>query len=327
MSPVSTSSQTDGISSNPLYTNRSESIDESLEEAKEKGNSEKVKEKTYCICKVGEDGGGMMMLECSSGTGGCNGWVHPVCMSMSQRDIERARSAKRWKCPMCTGALFSLAYQRSHSMDQGRRRRAANRIVSYNEEALAKEAEFNADDDDGDEENERKGRRGKQKKRKKAEKQRKRKKNLKRRGRNVENKKKRSRRRKKKEGGSDSEDGNGDESWDASWEQDMMSMYDDDEGEASGYDGEEEDDEDVLSWQRSKSKARYKEKKSKPKKRKLNPWEIEDEEDDDGDDTDSGISRNKSGGKRRARGGGGVEISDSAPYEIFCGTLTRCCGS
>ena len=29
----------------------------------------------YCIC--GRPGGGGFMLECTSGTGGCNGWIHP----------------------------------------------------------------------------------------------------------------------------------------------------------------------------------------------------------------------------------------------------------
>ncbi|CAI5729820.1 unnamed protein product [Hyaloperonospora brassicae] len=52
----------------------------------------------YCVCQQ-TDGAGIM-IECSRGTGGCNGWVHPTCCGlMLTREELEALSA--YICPLC----------------------------------------------------------------------------------------------------------------------------------------------------------------------------------------------------------------------------------
>jgi hypothetical protein len=39
----------------------------------------------YCIC--GRPGGGGFMIECTVGTGGCSGWIHPECFGLDEGEV------------------------------------------------------------------------------------------------------------------------------------------------------------------------------------------------------------------------------------------------
>jgi hypothetical protein len=50
---------------------------------------------SFCVCGAGEDG---LYVECAVGTGGCNGWVHPRCIGLSE---EEAQQKNALVCPLC----------------------------------------------------------------------------------------------------------------------------------------------------------------------------------------------------------------------------------
>jgi SNF2 family DNA or RNA helicase len=53
---------------------------------------------TYCVCQQADGAG--IMIECSRGTGGCNGWVHPSCcgLVLTQQELE---ALDAYICPLC----------------------------------------------------------------------------------------------------------------------------------------------------------------------------------------------------------------------------------
>jgi hypothetical protein len=50
---------------------------------------------TFCVCGAPEGG---LYVECAVGTSGCNGWVHPMCIGLSD---EEAQKKSRLVCPLC----------------------------------------------------------------------------------------------------------------------------------------------------------------------------------------------------------------------------------
>ncbi|KAL7692792.1 putative chromodomain-helicase-DNA-binding protein [Plasmopara halstedii] len=52
----------------------------------------------YCVCRQ-SDGAGIM-IECSRGSGGCNGWVHPNCCGLILTQVE-LEALDAYICPLC----------------------------------------------------------------------------------------------------------------------------------------------------------------------------------------------------------------------------------
>jgi hypothetical protein len=50
---------------------------------------------TFCVCGAPEAG---LYVECAVGTSGCNGWVHPRCIGLSE---EEAQQKSALVCPLC----------------------------------------------------------------------------------------------------------------------------------------------------------------------------------------------------------------------------------
>lgn len=73
-----------------------EDDDDDEEEDEEDG------EERYCRCNR-PDNGEELMIECSDGRGGCNGWIHPDCFDMDEGALHKAVNARRFVCPLCAG--------------------------------------------------------------------------------------------------------------------------------------------------------------------------------------------------------------------------------
>ena len=54
-----------------------------------------LEEELFCVCGGPEDG---LYVECTVGTGGCNGWVHPGCVGLSDEEAQRRED---YVCPLC----------------------------------------------------------------------------------------------------------------------------------------------------------------------------------------------------------------------------------
>jgi hypothetical protein len=75
-----------------------EQEDDKASEASEGGGK-------YCVCQA-EQTPGEVLIECSANIGGCNGWVHPVCigMSLDQADDDDVVVT----CPLCKAKLEEM---------------------------------------------------------------------------------------------------------------------------------------------------------------------------------------------------------------------------
>ena len=66
------------------------------EEEKKEQMEQEAPEEVYCVCRGMVDSD--VLIECSNGTGGCNGWVHPTCVGLTSKDI---RKVATYICPAC----------------------------------------------------------------------------------------------------------------------------------------------------------------------------------------------------------------------------------
>lgn len=53
---------------------------------------------SFCVCRPLREG---PMLECTAGTGGCNGWVHPNCFNMTEAETIAAEADPSFVCALC----------------------------------------------------------------------------------------------------------------------------------------------------------------------------------------------------------------------------------
>ena len=67
------------------------------------------------------------MIECSSGQGGCGGWVHCDCFQMTPAQREEALADPMWSCDMCRGEIedFGAAKRHARAIGEAWRKAAA----------------------------------------------------------------------------------------------------------------------------------------------------------------------------------------------------------
>lgn len=81
---------------------------------------------TFCLCGL-PDEGGREMIECSSGQGGCGGWIHCDCFQMTPGQREEALADPLWSCDMCRGEIedFGAAKRHARAISEAWRKAAA----------------------------------------------------------------------------------------------------------------------------------------------------------------------------------------------------------